>query len=171
MTSKRKKPIATKNPEYDADYDAFIHGLELVGLGVKSCRCDLDRTALFAAPKRVKLFDQKYRITELMENSFDAEGNFELTISESEEKAPAVRMECVYEIHFHGESPLVREHCERFAASELKLILAPMARQFFFSLSGQMSIAPIVLPLTTRFAQKLKKNAPPEIGAVSAIEG
>lgn len=169
MTSKQKKPV-TAPFEYDGDYDAFVQGLELIGFGLKSSRCDLDREALFAIEKRVRLFDQKYRVTELTDGSFDAEGNFELTISESEEKAPAVRMECVYEVHFHGEKPLKPEYCDRFATSELKLILAPMARQFFFFLSGQMSIAPVMLPLTTRFAQKPKKKSSPQVGTVPAIE-
>lgn len=158
MTTTPKKKIAINSPEYDAAYDAFVQGLELVGLGLKSCRADLDRGSLFALEKPIKTFNHKYRVTEFSDKTFDAEGSFEVAMAESEEKVPAAKIECVFEVHFHGESPVYKEHVERFVGSELRLVLVPLARQFFFSLSGQMGIPPVVVPLTTRFSGKAKKK-------------
>jgi hypothetical protein len=159
MTTKKKQQTAGPL-QYDTEYDSFVQGLQLVGLGMKSCRGDLDREALFASKETAKIFVHKYRLTDFSDKAFDAEGNFELAISESEEAAPAVKMECVFEVHFHGHGAILREHAERFVGSELRLILVPLARQFFFSLSGQMAIAPVVVPLTTRFSKKSKKKLP-----------
>jgi hypothetical protein len=147
---KKKKPTLPRSPlPYDSDYDAFVQELELVGLALKSCNCDLDRSAYFSLTKQVRAFSQKYRSTDLSERSFDAEGDFELSISESAEKVPAVKMECVFKVHIHAKEPLSPEYAERFIDNELRLILVPYARQLFFTLSGQMSIPPLVLPLTT----------------------
>jgi hypothetical protein len=156
MTTKKKLQISGP-PQYDSAYDAFVQGLDLIGLALKSSRCDLDRRAFFSIEEPVKAFVHKYRLTELAENSFDAEGYFELSISESKDKAPAVKMECIYETHFHGEAPIRREDAERFIDSELKLVLIPHARQFFYSLGGQMSIQPIIVPLATRSGGSKKK--------------
>jgi hypothetical protein len=156
MTTKKKPQIAGLK-EFDSAYDAFVEGLDLIGLALKSCRCDLDRGAFFSIDEPVKAFVHKYRLTELSGNSFDAEGYFELSISEAKDKAPAVKMECIYETHFHGEAPILRENAERFIESELKLVLLPHARQFFYSLGGQMSIQPIVVPLSTKSGGSKKK--------------
>jgi hypothetical protein len=104
------------------------------------------------------MFSHEYTLTHLGEKTFDAEGHFELAITESEEKAPAVRMDCVFETHFHSKNPIRPDDAERFVGSELKLILVPHARQFFFALSGQMAIPPVVVPLTTRANASRRKK-------------
>jgi hypothetical protein len=160
MTTK-KKPQILGAPPYDKEYGEFVQGLDLVGLALKSCRCDLDRSAYFGLPENLTSFTHKYRLTLFTETTFDAEGNFELSVSESEDIAPPLRMECVFEVHFHGKAPLRREDVERFIGSELKLVLVPHARQFFFSLTGQMAIPPSVLPLTTRVSASEGKRTKP----------
>jgi hypothetical protein len=158
MTTKKKVSIPKSPPPYDSDYDAFVQGLELIGLALKSCRCDIDREAFYAVENKDRTFIHKYRLTDLSDGSFDAEGDFELSISESPEAAPILKMECEFQVHMHAKPGLSEEHAERFISNELRLILVPHARQLFFSLTAQMSIPPVITPLTTRSERAVKKN-------------
>ncbi len=158
MTTKKNTSLPRSPLPYDAEYDAFVQGLELIGLALKSCRCDIDRRAFFSLKETARTFTHKYRLTDFSERSFDAEGDFELLIAESLEAAPPLRMECVFQVHMHAKVEPSEKYAERFISNELRLILVPHARQLFFTLSGQMSIPTIVSPLTTGSSERMVKK-------------
>jgi hypothetical protein len=155
MTTK-KKPLTSDTAFSDSEYSEFVQSLELFCLALKSCHAEVDRAAYFAMPHQVKMFTHKYRMTDLAAKHFDAEGDFEVSIAASEDAAPAVKINCVFQVHIHAGSQIKPEHAERFTGSELRLILVPHARQFAFMVSGQMSIPPLMLPLTTRVSGQTK---------------
>lgn len=137
----------------DSDYEAFIRNLQLIALGLNSCSSHLDRTAFFEAlRKETKLrrrFTEDYRVSGCGEKYFDCEGKFSVTISEQDSKAtkPLLTIECVFEVHMHGDPPVDKRFAERFATSELRFLLLPFARQFVSNTTANMHIPPVVLPL------------------------
>jgi preprotein translocase subunit SecB len=147
----QKKSLSTQT---NKDYAIFIQGLDLVGIGLTKCVSHIDRSAFFKLGQKqktsMKVFTQEYHLRHMTENYFDAEGHFTLAISESQKSKPALIIDFVFLTHIHGQSPVSKQHAERFCNSELRLLLVPYARQFVSSLSSQMSIPPIVLPLTVR---------------------
>jgi len=139
--------------ESNDKYEEFLGGLRLIWVGLKSCSSILDRTALyklFSEKKNlVRSFEGAYKVNEVGAVYFEASGSFVVTVRESKDADPVVRVECEFEAHLHGTKPLPKGFVERFVDSEFQLILVPYARQFVSSTTAQMSIPPLVLPLST----------------------
>jgi preprotein translocase subunit SecB len=149
-------PIQKKlqSTQLDSAYAAFIRELDLVAVGLKSCSSQIDRVSFFKlgrGPKKsLKVFTQDYQLGTVGKNYFDAEGRFSVAITEAEKSKPALLIEFTYLAHVHCPEPVPKAMAERFCKSELRLVLVPYARQFVSTLTGQMSIPPVVLPLTVR---------------------
>jgi hypothetical protein len=140
-------------PTGDKDYGKFLEELELIGLGLKSCSTMLDRRGYWAAHKKgskaVREFTQRYRLTHFEKDFLEAEGHFALTVSEGKAKAVALKLECVFDVHMHLGPSARKDLAERFTLSELRLVLVPYARLFVSSMTAQMQIPPIIIPLST----------------------
>jgi cobalamin biosynthesis Co2+ chelatase CbiK len=152
-TKKKLLPSATlttSDSDAEKDYEAFVQGLEVVGIGMTSCACAIDRGAYFKIKERVQAFSHDYELVKVGENFLDAAGHYTVTVAGSKDAPPAIRVQCSFLTHIHGNKPVLREHAERFANSELKLILVPYARQLVSSMTSQMSISPVIIPLTKR---------------------
>ena len=150
-TKKRPTPSDTlviDNAE--SEYEAFVQNLEVIGIGLASCECKIDRKAYFDIKERVNSFSHEYELTKLGADFFDATGRFSVEVSQSKDSIPALTVQCSFQAHIHGKKPISQQHAERFTNSELKLVMVPFARQFVASVSSQMSIAPVILPLTKR---------------------
>lgn len=138
--------------EGDSNYEQFLSGLRLISIGLKSCSASLDREGLF------KLFDRKdgpprtfrdsYKVTLMGEGFFEASGTFMVKVQELTEVKPVLLVECEFEAHLHGPAPISKACVERFVDSEFRLILIPYARQFVTATTAQMSIPPLVIPLS-----------------------
>lgn len=128
--------------------------LEIVTLGLKSSSVVVDRHALFQAVKAGKKLTRKlngvYRVSDCGPKYFDCEGRFVLTMADLEtpQQSPALTIECAFDVHMHGKAPIQRQLADRFAQSELRLILAPYVRYFVSDMTAQMSIPPVLIPLT-----------------------
>lgn len=145
-------------PGGNNNYEQFLRGLSLVWLGLKSCSAALNREELY------KLFDEKggpnrifkdsYKITQFGGNFFEACGAFTVRVQESDDSKPVVSVECEFEAHLHGKEPISRACVERFVEQDFRLILIPFARQLVSSTTAQMSIPPLVIPLSVGAATK-----------------
>jgi preprotein translocase subunit SecB len=151
--------------ESDGRYEQFLRGLSLIWVGLRGCSSSLDRAGLFKlflekkSPART--FEGTYNVTEVGTAHFEGSGSFIVTIRETLNADPVLSVECVFEAHFHGTKPLPQEFVERFVNSEFQLILVPYARQFVSSITAQMSIPPLVLPLSTG---SFKGRVPKKVG-------
>src|SRR5258708_29578400 len=96
----------SKNTQFDKEYAAFIGGLDLVAIGLKSCSSRLDRSAFFKlaqkSNKSEKTFTQEYRLGVLREEYFDAEGQFTVAIHGADKSSAPLSMEFIFEAHIHG---------------------------------------------------------------------
>lgn len=143
------------------EYEAFVRGLEIIGIALASCECSLDRSSYFKAKDHVRAFNQDYALTEVGKRHFDAIGSFSVVVAAQEpESPPSLQMKFSFQTHFHSAKPIMHHYAERFANSELRLVLVPYARQFVSSVSNQMVVGPIIVPLTKGVTTRpaMKKN-------------
>ncbi len=150
-------PTKLKNSRTALDADRYVNfaaGLELVGLGLKSASCQLDRIGYVRfrqnAKKLFRTLDGDAKITDLGERHFDAEVKFTLMLRPGPRAAAdkSLSVEYAFEAHFHIQPGTAdRALVERFVQSELPIILLPYARQFISTITAQMAIPPIVIPL------------------------
>ena len=96
----------------------------------------------------MRIFRHAYKSTQIGLDFFDASGAFIVSIQESEQTRPVLHVECEFEAHLHGPEPISKASVERFVDSEFGLILVPYARQFVSATTAQMSIPPLVIPLS-----------------------
>jgi hypothetical protein len=152
--------------EGESKYEQFLRGLHIVSIGLKSCHATLDRDGLFTlmdgkdGPMRV--FKDTYKTTRVGSNFFEASGAFIVTVQESQTSQPVLSVECEFEAHLHGLEPIAKANVDRFVSTEFRLILVPFARQFVSSTTAQMSIPPLVIPLSIGPAPKSNIMARPK---------
>jgi preprotein translocase subunit SecB len=151
-------------PENDHKYEEFLEGLNLVHMGLKSCAASLEREGFYElfsekkeGPRRT--ISDTYKVTKLGKNFFEASGRVVVTVTGSRDAKPVISVECEFEAHIHGAAPIPKDFAERFVNSEFQLILVPYARQFVSSLTAQMSIPPLILPLSTKFSKESGRGA------------
>jgi len=150
MTSK----TTNKSQISDGEYEEFLRGLSLKAVGLKRCSASLDRAALYelweTKKTPVRDFKDTYRVTEVAADFFEVSGLFLVTVRESGDSEPVVTIECEFEAHLHATEPIPRVFVDRFVKSALQLILVPYARPFVSSITAQMSIPPLIIPLSIR---------------------
>src|SRR5579864_7683878 len=154
-TQKMSRSTRTKTlsqPAEDKGYLAFLQGLELVSLALKSCSANINSDDFFRAWQKEKHLTRKYHaqyaLTEQAKKYFDCEGQIDVAVADSKDQQ-LLTVQCVYLVHMHAKDDFSKVHAERFVQSELKLIVVPYARQLVTDLTARMSVPPIVIPLTT----------------------
>lgn len=158
-------------PEGDSKYDEFIGGLRLISIGLKSCSASVDSHGLFkllderTGPMRI--FRDSYKVMHVGRNFFEASGTFMVRVQESPESRPVVLVECEFEAHLHGPEPISKASVERFVDSEFRLLVVPYARQFVSAMSAQMSIPPLIIPLSVGSSKEstIRTKKPKKVNA------
>ena len=139
-----------------AVYKDFLSSVKPIGIGLKESSSRLDRKVLFALRKvkdsAIRTIQADYELIEIGEKQgyFEATGAFALSVADAKSGNAALSITCTYMVHFHCATPVDRKLAERFAGSELRLVLWPFFREFVFNMCGKMSIPPITIPLSTR---------------------
>lgn len=139
-------------PVDDKNYEQFLRGLRLISVGLKGCSATLERESLYrlldSNDGPLRTFDDSYKATKIGSSFFEGSGAFTVHVKESANSKPVVVVECEFEAHLHGAEPISKACVERFVDSEFRLILIPFARQFISATTAQMSIPPLVIPLS-----------------------
>jgi hypothetical protein len=134
------------------EYGDFLRGLDPVILGIDSGNFSLDRDAYWSMTSKEarRVLSSKYTLTRVSKDYFDVEASFSVAIQLPNEDGPivqALKIECVFEGHFHAVAPVDSEHAKRFAETESWLLFWPFFRQFVSDTTARMSIPPIMVPL------------------------
>jgi preprotein translocase subunit SecB len=149
--------------ESNDKYEEFLKGLSLISVGLKQSSASLNRSGLYeiwdAKKAPLRDFNETYKITKMGTNFFESSGLFVATVRESRTASPVVAVECEFEAHLHGTEPIQKILVQRFVDSAFQLILIPYARQFVSSVTAQMSIPPLVIPLSIGSRKKLESGA------------
>ena len=146
MASKSKRQNIPE--QEDNNYIEFLKNIELVALALNRSGAEINRE-LYEGSASSRNISAKSRLSDLSDTSFDAVGSFELTVRNKADKT-ALKVECVFEGHFHSEKLLTRSFAERFVDSELRLVMWPYFRQFVFDITARMWIPPVLIPFSTR---------------------
>jgi preprotein translocase subunit SecB len=140
--------------EVEVGYQRFLQSVTLVAVGLNNCSCRLDRLRYLSqfrmkSQESRRSFEQTPRVMEIGEKYFDAEVAFNVkwTSEEKGESNTLLSVEFVLEAHFHADTPEPVQ-AQKFAESQLLTILLPYARYFVSSVTSQMSIPPVLLPLS-----------------------
>lgn len=146
--------VTSNLQQNDDQYETFLRGLDLISVGLKSCSASLNRGGLrrlYSENKKIlRSFKDNYKTTQFGPGFFEASAQFHVTVKESADAEPVLSVECEFEAHLHGADPIPQVFVERFVKSEFQLILIPYGRHFVSSTTAQMSIPPLVIPLSTR---------------------
>ena len=134
----------------EKEYELFVQSLDIVGIGLASCVCSIDRSAYFKLKSKMLSFDHEYELMKSEADYFDALGKFSVATGPGGNNQPSLAIECAFMCHILGKSPISKEHAERFTNSELRLVLVPYARQFVASITSRMYIPTLTLPLAVR---------------------
>ena len=137
---------------------AFEDQVELIAMGVKRCACAIDRRAYGHLRKQredeIRQISATVNLAEQGEGFFDGTIGYELVVRDKNNKNEPVRLECVFEAHFHGPKAMRRADAERFLETYFRVISWPYFRQFVSDMTARMAIPPLVLPLLPESGKK-----------------
>jgi hypothetical protein len=146
-------PKAAELGSSEEKYKVFLKNVELFALGLDSIDARLDREGYSVAHaenslKIDKTIENSFTLSEFTGEHFDVAASFVFTM-QIENNLPFLRIALKYEAHFHWKDGLPsREHVERFAEGEARLIFWPYFRQAIADVTSRMYIRPITIPLT-----------------------
>jgi preprotein translocase subunit SecB len=152
-TKVKAKPKALELRSSEESYKIFLKGVELFALGMDSIDAKLDREQYHIAhsKKTVKIdktIENSFTLVEFSRDHFDVAANFIFTM-QVESDSPFLRIAVNFEAHFHwkdGEPE--KQHVERFAEGEARLIFWPYFRQAVSDITSRMYIRQVTIPLT-----------------------
>jgi hypothetical protein len=130
------------------DYQGFLSSIRLIGMGLSSCKAELDREAYahLENDNTSRKISADYDVTETADTYFEVASKYTLAVS-SPQSPKCLTLECTFEAHFHCKPEFPAEFPKRFAGSELKILMWPYFRQFAQDITARMYITPIVVPL------------------------
>jgi hypothetical protein len=155
-SGKIKIQADTEVPELahsEEEYKFFLKNVELYALGVDSIEAKLERAAYAQAhseqvSKIEKKIENTFALSELTKDHFDIAATFVFTM-QLEGETPFLRIAVKYGAHFHWKNKRPKkDHIERFAEGEARLIFWPYFRQAIADLTSRMYIRPVTIPLT-----------------------
>jgi len=91
----------------------------------------------------------EYKVADHTKKHFDCEGKFVVIVTNAKNQS-LLTVQAVFTVHMHSKQEADHKFVERFSQSELKLILAPYARNFVTDITARMSVPPVVIPLASR---------------------
>jgi hypothetical protein len=145
MSPKQKRTGQIKRAGFDEK-------VELIGMGIKTCSSQLDRSAYFrmrrTRPKdEVRAISSKVYLEKHTDIAFDGIIEYQLSIQDEKSKVPVISIDCAYQTHFHAPKGFERQDAEKFISEYLGIISWPYFRQFVSDISARMAIASLTLPL------------------------
>jgi hypothetical protein len=131
---------------------AFNEKVALIGMGIKTCSSQLDRSRYFqirrTRPKdEHRSISSKVYLEKHTDMAFDGIVEYRVNIEDKAGGAIAVNIDCSYQLHFHAPKGFQRIDAETFVLEYLPFITWPYFRQFVSDMSARMAIAPLTLPL------------------------
>lgn len=126
---------------------------ELIGMGIKESSCRLERSAYADLRRKdsgqstLREISSRTSLVKQRDGAFDAQISYELRIKERNIDLVPLKIECVFEAHFHGPKTASSGEAKSFVDDYLGIISWPYFRQYVSDVTARMSIAPIVLPL------------------------
>ena len=135
----------------DAEYTRFLKSVEPITISLIESRFRIDRDQYFReGPKNLSV-DWRCVPSNVHDDCFDANAMLIVKLgSTARQSKPTVEISANFEMHFHVDKPLNRAFVDRFADSEVRIVMWPYFREYVSNVSGRMHIPPLLLPFATR---------------------
>jgi hypothetical protein len=144
-----KKNLPTKAGSNE--YETFLRDLNLFDIHTVRSSTEVSRRRYFEVRGRkrgaLNTLMARYELSDVGEGYFDTTSTFRLTARAARTEKALLTIECTLVGHFHTHGKVARDLAQRFAESDLELIIFPYFRQFVFDTTARMSIPPITVPL------------------------
>lgn len=132
-------------------YEAFLRDLNLFDIHTVRSSTEVNRRRYFEVLGRkrepLNTLTVTCELSDVGDGHFDTVSTFRLTVRPARREKALLTIECTLVGHFHTHGKVVRDLAQRFAESDLELLIFPYFRQFVFDTTARMSIPPITVPL------------------------
>lgn len=154
----------TRTEPRDHSYEEFVRELGAVAVALRSCSANLDRGLYFELREKRKKnirrsLKPEFKLERVAKDYFDVLASIEVAIHDASSDHEALRVECAFEGHIHATPPLRKEYAERFATSDLRVVMWPYMRQMVSDMTMRMAILPIFLPIIYKTVRQEGKQA------------
>jgi len=134
----------------DSDYTQFLKSIDPITIALAGSRLSVDRDRYFdEGPKRLSVAWSCVPVT-VKKDYFEAEAKVIVKLGSEGEAKPSVQIEATFQMHIHAGRPIVRAFVDRFADSEVRILIWPYFREYVSNVTGRMYIPPVILPMATR---------------------
>jgi hypothetical protein len=142
-----------KKQALPTDERSFLQSIRLFGPRLVAAESRIDHRRYFGLLEDRKHsaieLNASYRLLEIDDEAFDAEGEFRL-VATDKTGAEGLSLRCVYQVHFHvTRAAIDRKFAATFVQSELRIVLWPYFRYFVSDTCARMGIPPVTVPLAT----------------------
>jgi preprotein translocase subunit SecB len=134
-------------------YEEFLRTVKPVVLGLKACQVELDRGAYWDLLERVKGNPERRLVVtcsvgKIKDDYFDLAASLTINVKDPASEREPLRIQCEFEVHFHGQDAVNPEHAKQFADAEAKLFIWPFFREFVSNTTARMTIPPLLIPMS-----------------------
>ncbi len=148
MTKRKQKPTPITA---DSDYTLFLKTIEPIIISLVDSRFRVDREQYFNEESKRLSIAWRCVPSKVKHDCFDAYATLIVKLGSTKARSkPSVEINATFEMHFHGAKPINRAFVDRFADSEVRIVIWPYFREYVSNISARMHIPPIVLPFGTR---------------------
>jgi preprotein translocase subunit SecB len=146
MPKRKTKRTPTRTAIAEDGYTGFLRSVELFGIAVIDSEFQVDRDKYFEEEDKSLSVLWKCQPTEVGDDYFEADARLSVKLRAGKEANPLLKLDATFRLHMHAPKPLNREFIDRFADSEVKIIIWPYFREYVTSVCGRMHIPQITLP-------------------------
>lgn len=140
--------IVKHNPRVSSGYTDFLASLDLFSVALVRSTFRVNREEYLKDEDTNVNFRLSSKGLDVSESHFDVCSTLRLKISSVKTKKLQLWLTAVFELHFHGSSPLDPKFVKQFCESEIRLVVWPYFREYVSNITSRMHIPPFVLPLS-----------------------
>ena len=136
----------------DGDYTQFLKAIEPFTIALVESRFRVNRDQYFNERSNKLSVAWRCVPVEVGDDYFEADAKLivRLGSSAARKSKPVMEIIAIFRMHIHAPKPINRVFVDRFADSEVRILIWPYFREYVSSVSGRMHIPPLVLPFGTR---------------------
>ena len=135
----------------EAGYTQFLKSIEPIIISLADSRFQVNREEYFKEGQKSLAVAWRCAPSNVRRDCFDARAKLIVKLGSADGKSKAsVEVHATFEMHFHATAPVNPAFVDRFADSDVRIVIWPYFREYVANVSGRMHIPPIVLPFGTR---------------------
>ena len=129
------------------EYKNFLQSLDLSWIALVKSQFASDRKEYLKSS--VQNLSLKWGCEPLSVKSgyFELSADLDLRVISAKPSKMLLELSATYHLHLHASSPIHKRFIDRFADSEVRLVLWPYYREYISNVCGRLHVPPVFLPL------------------------